>query len=385
MPPFPRHADELSPEWLNDVLAKAGLQGAPLVSGFETEVIGVGEGFLGQLARLTLHTPAEAPRLPRTLIAKFASADESTREFARAQSYYAREIGFYRDIGSDAGIPVPRCYFGELDAESNRFVLLLEDLQPAEPRDQVQGASEEESREVIDAFADLHARWWNSERLAACEWSKPVTDERPLEEGLELMRAAIERIEREGRFDRYPEMKALVHYLPPLFRVKPPPPFPYTLVHGDLRADNVFFPAAGGGRFTVIDWQCCGMDQPTRDLSRWLVQSISVEQRRRTERDLLRRYHARLLERGVEGYSFRKLQTEYQLSIVVMYLMFTMGLDDIDTSAERSDALFHAMYERLDAALVDWKVRRLLKALPLLVPVMKATTWLQMRFSKKAT
>jgi thiamine kinase-like enzyme len=385
MQPFPRSVDELSPEWLNDALTKAGVIERPAIDGFDLELIGVGEGFLGQLARVTPHAAGEAPGLPESLIAKFASSDERTREFARAQNYYAREIGFYRDIGGDAQIPIPRCYFGELDPESNHFALLLEDLRPAETTDQVEGTDEQRSRLVIEAFAALHARWWNSERLAGYAWSRPVTDERPLEEGLEMMRASMLRAETEGSFDRYPEMKALLHYLPPLFRVKPPPPFPYTLVHGDLRSDNVVFPSAAGGSFSVLDWQCCGMDQPTRDLSRWLVQSISIEQRRGTERDLLRHYHQLLVQHGVRGYSFRKLQSEYQLSIVVMYLMFAMGLEEIDTSADRSEALFHAMYSRLDAALVDWKIRRLLKTLPLLVPVLKATTWLQQRFSRKPT
>ena len=59
-----------------------------------------------------------------------------------------------------------------------------------------------------------------------------------------------------------------------------------------------------------------------------------------------------------------------------------MGMDDIDTSPDRSQELFHAMYSRLDAALVDWKVGRLLKALPLMIPFMKLGTWLRMRLGR---
>jgi thiamine kinase-like enzyme len=300
---------------------------------------------------------------------------------ARGQNYYGREIGFYRDIGEEAGIPIPRCYHAELDEESYSFVLLLEDLQPARPSDQVAGTDAEGSRRVVEAFAELHARWWNSERLASYAWAKPFIDEQPMEDGLERMMTSIEKIAAEGTFDRYPEMKALLRYLPPLFRVKPPPPYPYTLVHGDLRSDNVFFPSEEGGRFAMIDWQVSGMDFAARDIARWLVQSIPIEQRRATEQGLLVHYHSELVRHGVEGYSLRKLKQEYQLSIVVMYLMFSMGLDDVDHTPERSESLFHVMHERLDAALVDWKVRRLLQALPLMVPVMKLTTWLKMRFS----
>lgn len=374
---FPTTPDGLTPAWLNATLTSAGLLSAPSIVDFELERIGVGAGFLAQLTRVVPRTDRDEPALPSSLIAKFASPDGPTRDFARMQNYYGREVGFYRDIGDDAGIPVPRCYHAELDPESYRFVLLVEDLAPAEPSDQVAGSDEAESRQVVEAFARLHARWWNSERLAALDWARPVIDEQPLGEGLALIRSSIAKAESDGHFDRYPEMKALLRYLPALFRVEPPRPFPYTLAHGDLRSDNVFFPTAAGGRFAMIDWQGCGIDLGVRDLARWLVQSISVEQRRATEQELIALYHAQLVEHGVTGYSLRRLKTDYQLSIVVMYLMFAMGADDIDKSAERSEALFDVMYTRLDAALVDWKIARLLKVLPLMVPFLKLGAWLR--------
>lgn len=378
---FPVTAAELTPQWLDRILSDAGELEAGSIRDLAVESIGVGEGFLAQLARVKLIGDAELS--PASLIAKFASPDDSTREFARTQNAYGREIGFYRDIGDDAGVPVPRCYYATLDPASNRFVALLEDLSPAQASDQVKGTGVDESRQVVEAFARVHARWWNSERLADYDWSKPVIDEQPLSDGLAMIQASIAKAETEGSFDRYPEMKAHLRRLPALFRLTPPRPFPFTLVHGDLRSDNVFFPTGAGGRFAVIDWQMCGVDQAARDLARWLVQSITTEQRRATEQELLAHYHAQLVANGVEGYSLGRLKTDYQLSIVVMYLMFAMGLDQIDTSAERSKALFHEMYSRLDAALVDWKVGRLLKVLPAMVPFLKAGAWLQAKFSRK--
>jgi aminoglycoside/choline kinase family phosphotransferase len=380
---FPRSADELTPGWLRSVLADTDFPAASSITDIEVEIIGVGEGFLAQLARVSLQSNSSLSEQPSSLIAKFASPDESTREFARIQNVYTREIGFYRDIGDEAGVPVPRCYYSDLDLESTTFVLLLEDLAPAEPADQVAGASREQSLQVVEGFAQLHARWWNSEQLRGYTWSRPFIEEQPLADGLVLIRAAIEKAQSDGRFDRYPEMKAHLKRLPALFRLEPPSPFPYTLAHGDLRADNIFYPTAGGGRFAVIDWQLCGIDLGARDLARWLVQSISVEQRRETEQELLAHYHAQLVEHGVRGYPLSKLKNDYQLSIVVMYLMFAGGVDQFDTSAERSDALFHSMYERLDAAMVDWKVGRLLKVLPLLVPFFKLSAWFRINLARK--
>ena len=48
---FPATAAELTPAWLTEVLAEAGLLGDARVVDLETEVIGVGAGYLAQLAR----------------------------------------------------------------------------------------------------------------------------------------------------------------------------------------------------------------------------------------------------------------------------------------------------------------------------------------------
>ena len=38
---------------------------------------------------------------------------------------------------------------------------------------------------------------------------------------------------------------------------------------------------------------------------------------------------------------------------------------------------------RLEAALEDWNVEKILKVLPLLIPIFKITTWFKMTFSKE--
>ena len=102
---MPLVADDLTLEWLNYALAP--LLGNLNIIGFESKIIGVGEGFLGQLARLSLQLDSDDPSVPKTVIAKFASTKPETREFARDQNVYGREIGFYRDIGQEVGIKVP--------------------------------------------------------------------------------------------------------------------------------------------------------------------------------------------------------------------------------------------------------------------------------------
>ena len=380
-PNFPLELDDVSAHWLSSQLAR-DFEGAK-VNNFSVTQIGQGEGFMATLGRVDLEGQSVSGPLPESVIVKLSSPMQATRDLATRMNYYGREIGFYQDCASDCGVRVPRCYSWQAETLDNRFSMLLEDLAPAVPVDQVQGCSFDESAKVMRAFADLHAHWWNSPKLKSLSWPSPITHVQPVSESLALLEASILDAEVTGRFDAYPNMKRLLPRLPNLCKIEPPPPFPYTLVHGDLRSDNIFFPE-GEPEPIIIDWQTCGMGQPMTDIARWLTQSIDIETRRGGEEALLSIYHERLLERGVKGYTHKAMMSEYQLNLVVTLLMFSMSMDEIDQSSERAAPLFHAMYSRLEAALEDWDVEKILKILPLLIPIFKITTWFKLKFHKEA-
>ena len=380
----PLTADDLTLEWLQAAMAPH-LKGATL-SAFEPRIIGVGEGFMGQLARVALsynEEAAGASGAPTSLVAKFASTKQETRDMAAEQKLYQREIGFYRDIGDRVGVPIPECYHSTYIEASNHFVLLLEDLAPGEASDQVIGTDKETSREVIEQFARLHAKWWNNPELENYAWAKWLITAMPMEQGLELLKKSMLEVEETGKFDAYPELKRLMPLLGPLFKFNPAPPFPFSLTHGDLRSDNIIKPSEKGGRFAIIDWQLSGIGDPVNDIVRWMVQSISIEDRRETEQELLTLYHERLVEYGVKGYSYKKFINAYRTNLVVVQLMFSMSMDSVDQSSERAKDLFHQFYARLDAALVDWEIEKTLKALPIIYPFIKIMLIVQKAFGRK--
>ncbi|MBT4160004.1 MAG: DUF1679 domain-containing protein [Gammaproteobacteria bacterium] len=363
---LPLSVEELTTDWIQSAMAPY-LNGATLKD-FTATIIGVGEGFMGQLARVGLEYDGDKGDAPASLIAKFASTSEATRDQAASQNLYQRELGFYRDIGKEAGVPIADCYYSAYIDETNHFVLLLEDLAPGEASDQVAGTDKETSREVIEQFAKLHAKWWNSEKLEQYDWAQWLIQSMTQKQSLEMFHKSVKEVHETGKFDAYPEMKRLMPLLEPLLKFDPAPPFPFTLTHGDLRSDNIIKPSAEGGRFTVIDWQLSGIGDPVNDIVRWMVQSISIEDRRETEQELLKLYHDRLLEYGVKGFSYRKFISAYKTNLIVVYLMFSMSMETVDKSSERAQALFHQFYSRLNSALVDWKVEQVMKALPYIYP-----------------
>ena len=155
---IPKSPDDLSPEWLTAALQSGGAGNARVAS-FEYEPIAAGVGFLGKLGRLRLRHAEGGEGLPRTLIVKQPTQDAKSRQLAMMFRFYEREVCFYRDVGSAAGIRVPTMYFGAADPKSGDFVMLMEDLAPARLGDQLAGCTAEDARSAVGALARCHALW----------------------------------------------------------------------------------------------------------------------------------------------------------------------------------------------------------------------------------
>jgi Ser/Thr protein kinase RdoA (MazF antagonist) len=62
---------------------------------------------------------------------------------------------------------------------------------------------------------------------------------------------------------------------------------PTTVIHGDPHIGNLF---NDGGRTGFLDWGIISTGTPLRDVSYFLCMALSIDDRRRHERDLLRHY-----------------------------------------------------------------------------------------------
>ncbi|MGB1423442.1 MAG: hypothetical protein ACPG7B_08830, partial [Pseudomonadales bacterium] len=200
-PDFPTSPAALTADWLTKALKPSFPNIA--VEHFENTTIGVGSGFMGDLERVSL-TSASNANHPKTVVVKFSSHFEATRILAGRMNYYGRELGFYEDCAKTAGVKTPTIYCQHFDAQNQHFVMVMEDLAPAVPTDQVVGNTLEQSEQVMLAFADLHGKWWNSPDLKQMAWTAPITHVTPIKESLIQLEASIQDAERTGRFDAYP-------------------------------------------------------------------------------------------------------------------------------------------------------------------------------------
>ena len=83
---------------------------------------------------------------------------------------YEREVKFYLEVASSVDVRVPQCHHGEWDPASGDFVLVLEDMTPAEQGDQVTGCDVPTAELAVRELARLHGPRWNDPTLDDLDW-----------------------------------------------------------------------------------------------------------------------------------------------------------------------------------------------------------------------
>ncbi len=352
---IPSGPRDLRPEWLTQALRSAGTLTDAEVTSFDTETIAEGVGLIGQLARLTLRYDRDAPGAPRSLIAKFPAEAEENRELGNYLRFYEREARFYDEIADEVELRTPHRYYGAMDVDAGEYVLLLEDLAPARVGDQLIGCSGQETELAVSELARFHAAWWDSPRLAAIDWMPWASDEVNKSSEQSYQDSWEPFLERFG--DRLPPSlpetgERLATNVGNLLDLLAEPPC--TIVHGDYRADNLFFAAPGApDPLAVIDWQISSRGRGAYDLAYFMSQSVRREVRQAREMDIVKLYHQTLMENGAGGYDFDQCFHDYRLATLFCFVYPVVTGGTLDLSNERGVALATAMLDRSAAAIVD--------------------------------
>jgi len=344
--------DQVTPEWLSQVLRASGDLPSGRVVGFRYEAVGTGQ--VGRNIRFQLDLEDAPESAPRSLVAKFASEDPASRATGVAQQTYWKEVHFYRELVGSVKIRTPRCLFTEIAGPASAdFVLVMEDLAPARQGDQVRGCSVEEAALALEELARLHAPRWNDPALDSIEWLG-----HPRPEAAQLLKAFYSSVF-PGFARRYAERLAPDHLalaerlgrgVDEWMRSAEGP---LALTHGDYRLDNMLFGTAEGGYpLAVVDWQTPAQGYAASDASYFLGAGLLTEDRRVNERALLRHYHDHLRAEGVTGYSFERCFEDYRrfaFSGVVMAVVASMLVGQ----SARGDDMFMAMASRHCAHALD--------------------------------
>jgi hypothetical protein len=386
-PDIPEKPADFTPEWLTRALRESGLLHDASVVEVDTELLGIGQGFIGDVIRLRLTFDREVRGAPPTLIVKLPTSRLSTnRGIGQMAGAYEREILFYRELGADAGPRTPKHYYSAMEEApgsrytaafirffdrmprwlirlvirffvwlsrfgKRRYLLMLEDLAPARVGDQVEGCSREEAERALRAGAKLHARYWRSPLLWERWWIIPI------DTGPNMAQVFFEDT-REQFIERYKErltdstlaqLEWLRTYGPEVPRaLASAPP---TLLHGDFRLDNMFFDDATGD-VLLFDWQGPLRGPAAFDVAYFLSAALS-DASSEEEVELLRFYHGALREEGVRDYPFEEFERTYQLAMMLMLHRMSATVSDLldlgeDRGLELIDTWISRILKRLE-------------------------------------
>lgn len=342
MAPIPT-PEELDARWFTERLEEAGYTGAS-VAAVGREQIGTGQ--IGTCYRYDLTLDGASSDVPRSFVGKFPSDDPMSRATGVQLRNYYREVRFYQEVAGDLSISLPQCYYADIDGEGPEFLLLLEDMQPAEQGDQLRGCDAEIARAAVLELVGLQAPSWGREDLKGYDWL--AVDAAARESTRDIYAQLLP-----GFIDRYgsaleddeAEIIARVGESPgcPLFRAATAP---FCLEHVDYRLDNMLIDARRSPpKVTVVDWQSVRIGKPMNDVAYFLGAGMLPEARREVEEQIVRDYHASLTAAGVTDYDWPSCWEDYRKGTFSGFGV-TVIASMIVGQTERGDEMFITMARR---------------------------------------
>jgi aminoglycoside phosphotransferase (APT) family kinase protein len=354
---MPQTLSDVTAEWLSAVL---GSSRATTVDVVDLTLERVGTGQAGSTYRATPTYAAPRRDLPETLVVKLPTEDPALR--VGLALGYRSEVAFYAKVADNVKVPIPECFYCDINEAGTEFALVLSDLDPAVAGDQLGGCSEHHARLVVQALAGLHGpSWCEPAWLELAEVAMPKPGDAAAAELMgQAAVAAVEivlaRLGSELEQADHETLRSAMSLVGPWLAEQPR----YSLMHGDFRADNIMFHPTTGA-VTIVDWQTVGVGMPGRDLAYFTGSSLVSEVRRRTEADLVDYYHDALRRHGVTDYDRETCWRDYCIGMVQGPLISLLGCA-FATPTVRGNEMFVHTLRRSSAAMRELKTLELIAA-----------------------
>jgi hypothetical protein len=350
--PLLESVDLITPAWLQQVFRQAGCVLPPIS---QTVSRSIGHGNLSDTVVTTLRYEDGIQEAPSSVVCKFTSSLPAAVRLAEKTGAYLREVMTYRLFGVSPPLRVPRVYAAETDAASRRLNLVMEDLSAfAEPGDQITGCRPVDAFAAISELASLHARFWNDPVLDGLDWlfnSRSRSGDAAAVGFQAGARVCADRFR--GRLPGE-VFDAIESFAPGVADWSSMPAGRKTLIHREARVDNIMFdhrdPASV--RAYIIDWQFTSAADPQFDVAYFASGSLTPEDRRACEMDLVRSHAARVREVD-PTYSDEEALDAYRFYLP-SGLVTTLASALVLPPGEHEDMLLMTLLTRNVAALMDW-------------------------------
>jgi hypothetical protein len=312
---LPQNAAEISTDWLNEVLVDTCVLAGVRIQGVESTVIGEGVGYLSSVARVKLSydSPDALGRgAPATVIVKIEPENEIFRNLGRQFNAFEREIRFYREVASQVNVRLPKVYYTL--AEPPHFAIVMEDLGRCTAGNQLEGMHVQQVTTTAQIVGRLQSQFWNNSSLAALEWMpaswdlwRHFTDHWPsfvqhCRQWLGPEHLLLgQRVSKNAQWIM-DQMAAA----------------PATIVHCDLREDNLLFGKPGTPEeVLIVDWQLAIRGMGAYDIASLQGGSEVAAERKGHAFVVLDAWHQTLLSSGVSDYSHAEALHHFRLGCLV--------------------------------------------------------------------
>ncbi|MAT50951.1 MAG: aminoglycoside phosphotransferase [Porticoccaceae bacterium] len=218
------------------------------------------------------------------------------------------EAQFYYFAQPHMTVPMAKSYYADWDDDGKGHgLVILEDLIELGGKfgHSLDDVGIDKFKLVLDGLAHLHSDLWGSPLLQQWQWL-PTSMATPIDnDQIRIMQTWIDKNLEEKNFD---------DVLPRHFKDNPgklqvaydalaewehAQTTPLCINLGDCHQGNTYM--RPDGTRIWLDWQLVRKGRPWRDLTYMMIGSLTVDERRKYERELIAYYREQLLSRGVSG------------------------------------------------------------------------------------
>ena len=348
---LPESADEIDAAWLTEALSERH----PGVRVARVEVVERHEATNGHARlRVAYDEPAGAPP---AIFCKLLPSDPRRRPAIARTGMGRREALFYERLAPKLAMRVPTAYFARHDDRDGSFLLLIEDLLASgcTVSDGTTGVAPAAAARALEDLAELHLRFEDpARRKTEAAWvPEPLHDP---SYGATLLRQGLDH-HRDRLTSPFAEIAELyiakAEALHALWEEGPT-----SVIHGDAHIGNLF---DDRGRTGFLDWGILSVGTCLRDVSYFLSMALSIEDRRRHERDLLRHYLDARAAGGGAKVGFDAAWRAHRVHAAYTVVACCQIAADPDAGNEARRTFAAAFLARAEAAIADLESRAALR------------------------
>lgn len=350
---IPQGWDEITPEWMTSALSQH-------FPGAEVDAVRVALRDDGTNRRARLALSYGAGHGPETVFAKAVDPEHADLVALTSGLYHEPRL-----FSSGVTLPLdhPAVYTAVIDEDRRDFLMIMEDVvaRGADPRDSTRPMTPEQAAAGVRGLARLHSEYWGGRltRHQSLNWVEPFVafaglEYAPLHVAHERLGDTVpaEIIALSGT-DLFVDIWA--RYIGTLTESASPP----TLLHGDPHIGNTYvLPDETVG---FLDWQMVRRGNFSLDLGYFLQGALTIEDRRRSERDLLEQYRDALRLPDAEMPTAQDIWLGYRASVAHGLAIWIATLSGGD-AWQRPDICL-AFAQRYSAAFVDLETPQALDTL----------------------